>query len=74
MRKTWIILVKLNQDVILRNQAALDILGKNHLLINDLYHGMLEHPEYYKEDGFHFNNAGKEAQAKLIVDFILASH
>ncbi len=64
---------KLNQDVTLRNQAALEILGKNDFLINDLYQGMLEHPEYYKEDGFHFNNKGKEAQAKLIVDFILAS-
>lgn len=64
---------KLNQEVTLRNQAALEIFGKNDFLINDLYQGMLEHPEYYKEDGFHFNNEGKEAQAKLIVDFILAS-
>ena len=64
---------KLNQDVLLRNQAALTILGKNDILINDLYQGMLEHPEYYKEDGFHFNNEGKDAQAELIVSFILAS-
>ncbi len=64
---------KLNQEVTLRNQAALEIFGKNDILINDLYQGMLEHPEYYREDGFHFNNEGKEAQAELIVSFILAS-
>ena len=63
----------LNQEVTLRNQAALEIFGKNDVLINDLYQGMLGHPEYYREDGFHFNNDGKEAQATLIVNFILAS-
>ncbi|MCD6423896.1 MAG: SGNH/GDSL hydrolase family protein [Anaerolineales bacterium] len=54
---------KLNQDVTLRNQSALEILGENGVLINDLYQGMLKHPEYYRYDGFHFNDAGKEALA-----------
>jgi lysophospholipase L1-like esterase len=63
---------KLNQDVIQRNQAALEILGGNGFLINDLYNEMLTHPDYYR-DGYHFNNTGKAIQAELIVEFILAS-
>jgi hypothetical protein len=64
---------KLNQDVILRNQAALEILGKNGVIINDLYQEMLKHPEYYR-DGYHFNSAGKGFQAKVVGEFILAYH
>ena len=64
---------KLNQDVILRNQAALEILGENGVIINDLYQEMLKHPEYYR-DGYHFNRAGKEFQAKVVGEFILAYH
>ena len=62
---------KLNQDVIRRNQAALEILGEDEVLINDLYQAMLKHPEYYR-DGYHFNDAGKEALAELVVAFILS--
>ena len=64
---------KLNQDVILRNQAALEILGENGVIINDLYQEMLKHPEYYR-DGYLFNSAGKEFQAKVVGEFILAYH
>ena len=64
---------KLNQDVILRNQSALEILGENGILINDLYQEMLKHPEYYRDDGFHFKDAGNEAQAELVLEFILSS-
>jgi len=64
---------KLNQDVILRNQSALNVFGGNGILINDLYQGILEHPEYYRDDGYHFNDAGKEALAELVVEFILSS-
>ena len=63
----------LNQDVILRNQAALEILGENGVIINDLYQEMLKHPEYYR-DKYHFNSAGKEFQAKVVGEFILAYH
>ena len=64
---------KLNQDVILRNQAALEILGENGVIFNDLYQEMLIYPEYYR-DGYHFNSAGKEFQAKVVGEFILAYH
>jgi hypothetical protein len=64
---------KLNQDVILRNQAALEILGENGVIINDLYQEMLKHPDYYR-DGYHFNSAGKGFQAKVVAEFILAYH
>ena len=64
---------KLNQDVILRNQAALEIMGEDRIIINDLYQEMLKHPEYYL-DGYHFNSAGKEFQARVIAEFILAYH
>jgi len=64
---------KLNQEVILRNQAAFEILGDNGVKINDLYQELLNHPEYYR-DKYHFNSAGKEFQAKLVVEFILAYH
>lgn len=63
----------LNQDVILRNQTALKIMGENGFLINDLYIEMLGHPEYYQTDGFHFNQDGRTAQAELVSSFILKS-
>jgi len=63
---------KINQDVILRNQAAVEILGGNGFLINDLYKEIVEHPEYHR-DGIHYNNTGKAVQAELVVEFILSS-
>jgi len=63
---------KLNQDVILRNQAAVEILGGNGFLINDLYQEMVKYPEYHR-DGYHYNNTGKAVQAELVVEFILSS-
>lgn len=64
---------KTNQEVILRNQSALEIMGEKGILINDLYTEMIGRPEYYKNDGIHFKSAGKEALAELVVEFILSS-
>ena len=64
---------KTNQDVILRNQSALEIMREKGILINDLYTEILGHPEYYKNDGTHFKIAGKEALAELVVEFIRSS-
>ncbi len=61
----------LNQEVIRRNHAAREVMEQYGIPILDLYGGMLGHPEYYKADGFHFNDKGREVQAELITEFII---
>jgi len=63
----------LNAEIILRNQTALEIWGEQDVLLFDLYQMMVGHPEYYKNDGVHFNETGREAQAESIAVFIQSS-
>ncbi len=56
----------LNPVVIRRNQIAAEVMQKYHIPVDDLYTPMLDHPEYSAGDGFHYVQAGIEAQADHI--------
>jgi hypothetical protein len=61
----------LNRQVVARNQIASEIMGREGIPVIDLYKEMLDHPEYYRNDGMHFNEQGQAYQAELISSYLL---
>jgi len=59
-----------NNRVIERNRIAAEFMTRNGIVINDLYGLVRDHPEYYADDGTHFNNEGKSAQAEEVAKVI----
>lgn len=60
-----------NPRVIERNKIALEALGQHGIPVDDLYTLVADHPEYYAQDGVHFSEAGRAAQAKQVAETIL---
>lgn len=60
----------LNSVVTERNNAVKELAVKYGLKVNDLYTPMISHPEYRVEDGYHYNQTGREIQGKIVADFI----
>ena len=54
-----------------RNRLAELIMKEHRIPINDLNKIGAEHPEFYSNDGAHFNGKGKAAQAKQVAEMIL---
>jgi len=54
-----------------RNQIAADILTAHEMVFDDLFTLVLDHPEYYKSDGVHFEAAGVKAEADQVAKKIL---
>ncbi|HUB25873.1 MAG TPA: SGNH/GDSL hydrolase family protein [Tepidisphaeraceae bacterium] len=54
-----------------RNEIAADVLTAHEIGFDDLFSLVLNHPEYYKPDGVHFDDAGVEAEAEQVADKIL---
>ncbi len=42
-----------------RNRLALELARKRTLPVNDLFGSVIDHPEYFSEDGVHFNPIGQ---------------
>ncbi len=55
-----------NERVIERNRIAASIVEAEGIPVTDLYQLSISHPEHFSNDGVHFNNTGKEAQAELV--------
>ncbi|MEN6574975.1 MAG: prolyl oligopeptidase family serine peptidase [Phycisphaerales bacterium] len=53
-----------------RNRIAAELVGKGGLPVDDLFDLGINHPEYYGDDGVHFNAEGRAAQAKQVVQSI----
>ncbi len=53
-----------------RNRIAAEIMQTQHIPVNDLFSLAEQHPEFYSQDGVHFNDAGRAAQAKQVADVI----
>ncbi len=64
-------LMERTERVIQRNKFAREVAIKHGVPINDLFNAMIDHPEFHGSDGVHFNDKGKEAQAKLVAEIIL---
>jgi lysophospholipase L1-like esterase len=40
--------------------------------VNDLFAAVIDHPEYFADDGVHFNEAGRAVLGGLVAQSILA--
>ena len=58
--------------VLERNRIAAEVMKKNAVAVNDLYTLVKDHPEYYNNDGTHFNDTGRAAQAAQVAASIQA--
>ena len=56
--------------VVARNEAAAEIMEDRDIPVDDLYTAMLEHPEWRALDGYHYNDAGKDAQAEFLAEIL----
>ena len=54
-----------------RNRIALAIVTKEGIAVNDLFALVKDHPEYWREDGVHFNGKGTAAQAEQVSQRVL---
>ncbi len=54
-----------------RNRIAIAFMSKHGILVNNLYGLVEQHPEFYGNDGTHFNNEGMAAQGKQVADIVL---
>lgn len=59
-----------NPRVIGRNEAVWRIAEKYHLPVDDLYTAMLDQPQWRTEDGYHYNDAGTDAQGAIVAGYI----
>lgn len=59
-----------NTIVLERNEAVKKLAEKYGLPVDNLYTPMEGHPEYRVDDGFHYNELGRQVQGKLVADFI----
>ncbi|WP_164821509.1 SGNH/GDSL hydrolase family protein [Paenibacillus koleovorans] len=64
---------KVNAMVMERNQAVRQLAAQYALSLNDLYTPMLGRSEYGAGDGYHFNEQGRQAQAELTAQAIMAA-
>lgn len=53
-----------------RNRIAAEFVGKAGLPTDDLFSLGIGHPEYYSDDGVHYNAEGRAAQVKQVVQSI----
>jgi hypothetical protein len=59
------------QRVIARNRIVVDVAKKEGIPVNDLYALVVDHPEYWNDDGTHFKPEGQAVQAKQVAKRIL---
>ena len=56
-----------------RNKIAEEIVGKEGIPVDDLYTLVKDHPEYWSQDGVHFNSQGIAVEAEQVSKQILES-
>jgi hypothetical protein len=61
-----------NAKVIVRNKLVSDFTAKHKIPLIDFNSLSVSHPEYYSEDGIHFNQDGIKAEAGLIAEKVRA--
>ncbi len=60
-----------NRIVTERNSLADRFMKENQIPVDDLYGLVADHPEFQGGDGVHFNEKGRDAQAKQVYETIL---
>ncbi|NLL83290.1 MAG: SGNH/GDSL hydrolase family protein [Lentisphaerae bacterium] len=62
-----------NERVIKRNQLMLEIASSRGIAINDLYSGIVNHPNYYQTDGVHLNATGIQTLTRQVLFALCAA-
>jgi len=57
--------------VALRNRIATELVATKGIPVNDLYSLVEDHDEYFRDDGVHFNEDGRNAQAEQVAGVVL---
>ncbi len=52
--------------VVERNRIAGEIMAEHEFPVNDLYTLVVDHPEYFAQDGVHFNDQGRTTQGQQV--------
>lgn len=60
-----------NVRVEARNRIAAEIMEKHKIPTDDLFELVVSHPEWYTNDGVHFNERGRPAQGAAVAESIL---
>jgi len=59
-----------NNRVIERNRIAAEIMQQQEIPVDDLYAAVIDHPEYFSDDGVHFNGKGQGTQGEQVAKSI----
>lgn len=59
------------ERVKVRNELAAKIVKERDIPTNDLFGLVKDHPDWYSNDGTHFNGEGKEAQGAVVAENVL---
>ena len=62
--------VESTERVRARNRIAAAFVKRHTFLTSDLFSLVIDHPEYYREDGVHFNARGVAAQAEYVAGLV----
>lgn len=53
-----------------RNRTAAEVANARGILVNDLFTPVVDHPEYFADDGVHYNDAGVQVLGEVVVKAI----
>lgn len=59
-----------NDRVLERNRIAAEIMKEHEIPVNDLYAAVIDHPEFFAEDGVHYSGKGQAAQGEQVAKSI----
>ncbi|MEG1719865.1 MAG: SGNH/GDSL hydrolase family protein, partial [Clostridia bacterium] len=59
-----------NNDVLDRNEVVIRLAKEYDLILDDLYSVVIGKSEYRQDDGYHYNDDGKIAEAKAIAEIL----
>ncbi|MCE5303945.1 MAG: SGNH/GDSL hydrolase family protein, partial [Planctomycetaceae bacterium] len=60
-----------NERVKARNKIVVELAAKQGIPVDDLYSIVVDHPEYWRNDGVHYKPEGQAVQAKQVAKIIL---
>jgi lysophospholipase L1-like esterase len=59
-----------NARVVERNRISVEVMAEHEIPVNDLYGLVVDHPEYFSQDGVHFNEQGRNAQGQQVAAMV----
>jgi len=59
-----------NARVVERNRISVEVMAEHAIPLDDLYGLVVDHPEYFSQDGVHFNEQGRNAQGQQVAAMV----